>query len=90
LGVWLGAEEKTLTMNGYAFADQAGSSASMGWAVRIGFAAAPILVSGGFFGAAGGLGRTRPSGLIALVWIGVIGLGGNLITLGTSLIRARG
>jgi hypothetical protein len=72
------------------FADQAGLSASTGWAVRIGFAVAPILVSGGFFGAAGEHGRTRPSGLIALVWIGVFLLGGSLITLGTSLIRARG
>jgi hypothetical protein len=72
------------------FADQAGLSTSMGWAVRIGFAAAAILVSGGFFGAAAGQGRTRPGGLIALVWIGVFVLGGSLIALGTSLIRARG
>jgi hypothetical protein len=49
------------------FADQVGLSTSMGWAVRIGFAAAAILVSGGFFGAAAGQGRTRPGGLIALV-----------------------
>jgi hypothetical protein len=72
------------------FADQAGLSASMGWTVRIGFAAAPILVSGGFFGAAAGQGRIRPGGLIALVWIGVFVLGGSLIVLGASLIRARG
>jgi len=72
------------------FADQAGLSASMGWAARIGFAAAPILVSGGFFGVAAGQGRIRPGGLIALVWIGVFVLGGSLIVLGASLIRARG
>ena len=70
------------------FADQAGLSAPIGWAVRIGFAAAPVLVSGGFFGAAAGKGRTRPGGLIALLWIGVFVLGGSLITLGTYLIRA--
>ena len=33
------------------FTDQAGLSALIGWAVRIGFAAAPVLVGAGFFGA---------------------------------------
>jgi hypothetical protein len=65
-------------------------STPIAWAVRIGFAAAPILVSAGFFGAALGEDRTRPSGLIALLWIGVFVLGGSLITLGIALIRARG
>jgi len=72
------------------FADQAQLSAPIGWVVRIGFAAAPVLVSGGFFSAAAGKGRTRPGRLIALLWIGVFVLGGSLITLGTCLIRARG
>lgn len=72
------------------FADQAGLSAPVGWAVRIGFAIAPILVSGGFFGAAAGAGRTQPGGLIALLWVGVFVLGGSVITLGVALIRARG
>jgi hypothetical protein len=52
--------------------------------------AAPILVSGGFFGAAIGRGRTQPGGFVALLWIGVFVLGGSLITLGAALIRARG
>lgn len=72
------------------FTEQARLSAPVAWAVRIGFVAAPILVSGGFFGAAMGTGRTRPGGLIGLVWIGVFVLGGSLIVLGTGLIRARG
>jgi hypothetical protein len=72
------------------FADQAGLSAPIGWVVRIGFPAAALLVSGGFFGAAMGKGRTRPGGLIALLWIGVFVLGGSLITLGVGLIQARG
>lgn len=72
------------------FVDQAELSAPMGWAVRIGFAAAPILVSGGFFGAAIGRGRTQPGGLIGLLWSGVFVLGASLIVLGISLIRARG
>ena len=72
------------------FTEQTKLSTPIGWAVRIGFAAAPILVSAGFFGAALGEGRTRPSGLIALLWIGVFVLGGSLVTLGIALIRARG
>ncbi len=72
------------------YTDQAGFTAPMAWAVRIGFAAAPILVSGGFFGAAAGQGRTQPGGLIALVWIGASVLGASVLTLGISLIRVRG
>src|SRR5215475_6910663 len=72
------------------FTDQAGLSTTVGWAVRIGFAAAPVLVGAGFFGAAMGNGRTQPGGLIALLWIGVFVLGGSLLTLGIGLIRARG
>jgi hypothetical protein len=70
--------------------DQAGLSAPIGWAVRIGFAAAPVLVSAGFFGAAIRSGSTRPGGLIALLWIGVFVLGGSLVMLGIGLLRARG
>ena len=72
------------------FTDQAGLSGPIGWAVRIGFAAAPVLVSAGFFGPAIGNGRTQPGGLIALLWIGVFVLGGCLIDLGIGLIRERG
>jgi hypothetical protein len=63
------------------FTDQAGLSGPMGWAVRIGFSAAPVLVSTGFFGAAIGNRRTEPGGLIGLLWIGVFVLGGSLIML---------
>jgi len=72
------------------FADQAGFSPSIGWAVRIGFAAAPVLISAGFFAAAMGEGRTRPGGLIVLLWVGVFVLASSVITLGISLIRSRG
>jgi hypothetical protein len=72
------------------FTEQTRLSTPMAWAVRIGFVAAPILVSAGFFVAALGEGRTRPSGLIALLWVGVFVLGGSLVTLGIALIRARG
>ena len=72
------------------FTDHAGLSAPTAWALRIGFAAAPVLVSAGFFGAALGNDRTQPGGLIALLWTGVFVLGGCLIVLGIGLIRARG
>ena len=72
------------------FTDQAGLTAPIGWAVRIGFAAAPVLVSAGFFGASIGNGRTQPGGLIALLWVGVFVLGASVIVLGTALLRARG
>jgi len=72
------------------FTDQAGLSSPIGWAVRIGFAAAPVLVSAGFFGAALGNGRTQPGGLIGLLWIGVFVLGASVIVLGIGLIRSRG
>ena len=72
------------------FTDQAGMSPSIGWAVRIGFAAAPVLVGAGFFGAAIGNGRTQPGGLIGLLWVGVFVLGASVMVLGISLLRARG
>jgi hypothetical protein len=72
------------------FTDQTGLCTSIGWAVRIGFAAAPVLVSAGFFGAAIGESRTRPGVLIALLWIGVFVLAASVITLGMGLIRSRG
>ena len=72
------------------FTEQTKLSTPIAWAVRVGLVAAPVLVSAGFFGAALGDGRTRPSGLIALLWIGVFVLGGSLVTLGIALIQARG
>jgi hypothetical protein len=70
------------------FTDQASLSGSIGWAVRIGFAAAPVLVSAGFFGAAIA-NRNRPGPLIGLLWVGVFVLGGSLIALAIGLLRAR-
>ena len=72
------------------FTEQTKLSTPIAWAVRVGLVAAPVLVSAGFFGAALGDGRTRPSGLIALLWTGVFVLGGSLVGLGIALIRARG
>jgi hypothetical protein len=69
------------------FLDQARLPETLGWAVRIGFVLAALLVSGGFFG--GALGKNQPGGLIALLWIGVVILAFSVITLGIGLIMAR-
>jgi hypothetical protein len=69
------------------FVDQARLPETLGWAVRIGFVLAALLVSGGFFGAA--LGKNQPGGLIALLWIGVVVLACSVITLGIGLILSR-
>jgi len=69
------------------FIDQARLPETLGWAVRIGFVLAALLVSGGFFG--GAMGRDQPGGLIALLWIGVVLLAGSVVTLGIGLIVAR-
>ena len=71
------------------FTDQAGLSAPIGWAVRIGFAAAPVLVSAGFR-CGDGQRKDPPGGLIGLLWIGVFVLGASVIALGTGLLRPRG
>lgn len=57
------------------------------WAVRIGFFLAPMLISGGFFG--GGMGKSEPAGLIALLWVGAAMLAISTVALGVGLIRAR-
>ena len=67
--------------------DQARLPETLGWAVRIGFVLAALLVSGGFFG--GAMGKNQPAGLIALLWIGVGLLAFSVITLGIGLIAAR-
>ena len=69
------------------FVDQARLPETLGWAVRIGFVLAALLVSGGFFG--GALGKNQPGGLIALLWIGVVVLACSVITLGIGLILSR-
>jgi hypothetical protein len=69
------------------FMDQARLPETLGWAVRIGFVLAALLVSGGFFG--GALGKSQPGGLIALLWIGAVVLACSVVTLGIGLILGR-
>ena len=69
-------------------ADYAALSRPFEWAVRIGVVLAPILISGGFFASAIGAGVERPSGWIALIYVGVAVLAASVIVLGVGLIRA--
>lgn len=57
------------------------------WALRIGFFAAPLLVSGGFFFSAMGDGE-KPNGLIRLIYVGAIVLAVSLLGLGLGLLFA--
>jgi hypothetical protein len=59
------------------------------WIVRGGFPMASILVSGGFFAAAGGQGLTAPNSFIAVLYIGILVLTISLIALGIGLIRSK-
>jgi hypothetical protein len=76
-----------LALVGQILVDQTRLPETVGWAVRIGFVLAALLVSGGFFG--GALGKNQPGGLIALLWIGAVVLACSVITLGIGLILAR-
>jgi hypothetical protein len=67
--------------------DYARLSNSLMWVVRIGFPLAAILISGGFFAAAIGSGITEPTGLIVILYAGVIILAVSLVTLGVGLVR---
>jgi hypothetical protein len=70
-------------------ADFAGLGSISEHFVRTGFPAAAILVSGGFFASASGKNATKPNGLIAMLYLGVIILAACLIILGIGLINGK-
>jgi hypothetical protein len=74
-----------LGLIGQLMIDAATLTAGLDWAVRIGFFAAPILVSAGFFLGAPTQGRT-PRRLIALVPVGALILAACLVALGLGLL----
>ena len=53
------------------------------WAMRIGLFAAPLLISGGFFGGAPRTSESKPGGLVKLIPLGAIVM--SLTTLGVGL-----
>lgn len=71
------------------FADHALLSVKVRWIVRGGFPLAAILVSGGFFAAAAGPGRTEPNAFIPVLYAGMLLLTASLIILGIGLLRKK-
>ena len=70
------------------YVDAAGLDGVVGWLARSGVAVAALLMPGGFFLSSMGAGRTRPNGLIALVFAGAAVLAVSLTTLGLGLLLA--
>ena len=70
------------------YVDAAGLDGVLGWLARSGVAVAALLMPGGFFFSSMGAGRTRPNGLIALVFAGAAVLAVSLTTLGLGLLLA--
>lgn len=68
------------------FIDYSSLNSSLNWLLRIGFPLAALLISGGFFAAAGGKGITQPTRGIIILYIGVIVLALSFIGLGLGLI----
>lgn len=66
--------------------DYARVSESIVWAMRIGLFAAPLLISGGFFGGAPRTPDGKPAALIILVPIGAVALGVTTLGIGISLL----
>jgi len=69
--------------------DHAALSRGFELAVRIGFTSAAILISAGFFASAIGSNLTKPTQLIAILYLGIFILAASLIILGLALIQNR-
>lgn len=69
------------------FCDHANLSAAWKWVARVTLPAAALLISGGFFAAAGSPGSTEPNAMIIILYLGIAVLVTGLITLGVGLIR---
>lgn len=56
------------------------------WAMRIGLFAAPLLISGGFFGGAPRTTESKPGGLVKLIPLGAVLMSLSTLGVGLSLI----
>jgi hypothetical protein len=78
----------TLGLVGVILTDATTLDGFAGWVARTGIPLAAILMPAGFFLSSTGEGRTRPNGLVWLVWIGAVFLAAGAITLGIGLLTA--
>jgi hypothetical protein len=70
------------------YADTADLSGVWGWLARSGVPVAAILMPAGFFFSSMGRARTRPNGLVALIYAGAVVLALGLASLGVGLLTA--
>jgi len=82
-GVWI-----IFALVGMLYVDQADLSDGMKTVVRIGFAAAPILMPLGFFLSILGPRSRQPNGVLGLTLLGGVSLGVATVTLGIGLLDA--
>ena len=78
----------TLSLVVQLFADATALAEPWSWLARSGIPAAAILMPIGFFAASAGAGRTSPSGLVAIVYLGAAFLAVGAVTLGIGLLVA--
>lgn len=78
----------TLGMVGAILTDVTTLDGFAGWVARSGIPLAAILMPAGFFLSSTGPGRTKPNGIVWLVWIGALFLAAGAITLGVGLLTA--
>ncbi|HEU0042320.1 MAG TPA: hypothetical protein VFQ15_08220 [Jiangellaceae bacterium] len=78
----------TLGMVGAILTDATTLDGFAGWVARSGIPLAAILMPAGFFLSSTGPGRTKPNGIVWLVWIGALFLAAGAITLGVGLLTA--
>jgi Ni,Fe-hydrogenase I cytochrome b subunit len=69
------------------YVEHASYPSSLRHVVRILFAAAPILMSAGFFAGGGGLVAGRPGAGIAMTYVGAISLASGLVFLSLGLLK---
>ena len=68
------------------YADASGLDGALNWIARSGAPIAAILMPAGFFFSSIGSGRTRPNGLVVLIFTGAAILAVGLATLGLGLL----
>ncbi|MFC3492193.1 hypothetical protein [Glycomyces rhizosphaerae] len=77
-----------LSLIGLVLADATALTGFWGWIARAGVPLAAILMSGGFFAAMAGQGRTEPNKAIAILYLGAASLALGVVTLGIGLLAA--